>query len=125
MSLKLKNVVTLLKITILVFFCFHANWPFWPCSRLNILLNFTFESYAIRLNLHGHKSILKWWNGGHFGIRCMLEIRLESMQQTELQLKYLINHWHIKSVADCLAYCKKTAQIMSSNTWNKPPQAWT
>ena len=33
---------------ILVFFCFHANWPLWPCSRLNILLNFTFESEAMR-----------------------------------------------------------------------------
>ena len=54
------------KITaILVFFCFHANWPFWPRSRLNILLNFTFESEAIRANLHGNKGILKWrpfWN---------------------------------------------------------------
>ena len=29
---------------ILVFFCLIANWPFWPRSRLNILLNFTFES---------------------------------------------------------------------------------
>ena len=37
---------------ILVFFCFHANWPLWPRSRLNILLNFTFESEAMRANLH-------------------------------------------------------------------------
>ena len=51
--------------TINVFFCSHANWPLWPCSRLNILLNFTFESEAIRANLHGNKRILKWrpfWN---------------------------------------------------------------
>ena len=50
---------------ILVFFCFHANWPLWPRSRLNILLNFTFESEAIRANLHENKRILKWrpyWN---------------------------------------------------------------
>ena len=49
---------------ILVFFCFHANWPLWslwPCSRLNILLNFAFESEAIRANFHGNKRILKWW----------------------------------------------------------------
>ena len=26
--------------------------PLWPRSRLNILLNFTFESEAIRANLH-------------------------------------------------------------------------
>ena len=48
-----------------VFFCFHVNWPLWPRSRLNILLNFTFESEAIRSNLHGNKRILKWrsfWN---------------------------------------------------------------
>ena len=32
---------------ILVFFCFHANWPLWPRSMLSILLNFTFESEAI------------------------------------------------------------------------------
>ena len=36
---------------ILVFFCFHANWPLWPRLRLNILLNLTFESEAIRANL--------------------------------------------------------------------------
>ena len=50
---------------ILVFFCFHANWPLWLRSRSNILLNFTFESEAIRANLHGNKRILKWrpfWN---------------------------------------------------------------
>ena len=50
---------------ILEFFCFHANWPLWPRSRLNILLNFTFESEAIRANLHGNKRVLKWrpsWN---------------------------------------------------------------
>ena len=50
---------------ILVFFCFHANWPLWPRSSLNILLNFTFESEAIRVNLHENKRILKWrpfWN---------------------------------------------------------------
>ena len=35
---------------VLVFFCFHANWPLWPSSRINILLNFTFESEAIRAN---------------------------------------------------------------------------
>ena len=47
---------------ILVFFCFHAKWR---RSRLKILLNFTFESEAIRANLHGNKRILKWqpfWN---------------------------------------------------------------
>ena len=51
--------------TILVFFCFHANWPLWPRSKLNIPLNFTFESEAVRANLHGNKRILKWrpfWN---------------------------------------------------------------
>ena len=50
---------------ILVFFCFHENWPLWPGLRLNILLNFAFESEAIRTNLHGNKRILKWrpfWN---------------------------------------------------------------
>ena len=36
---------------ILVFFCLIANWPFWPSSRLNILLNFTFESEAKTVNL--------------------------------------------------------------------------
>ena len=45
---------------ILVFFCFHATWPLWPRSKLNILLNFTLESEAIRANLHGNKRILKW-----------------------------------------------------------------
>ena len=50
---------------VLVFFCLIANWPFWPRSRLNILLNFTFESEAKRDNLQGNKRILKWqpfWN---------------------------------------------------------------
>ena len=50
---------------ILVFSCFRANWPLWPRSRLNILVNFTFESEAIRANFHGKKRILKWqpfWN---------------------------------------------------------------
>ena len=50
---------------ILVLFCFHANWPLWPRSKLHILLNFTFESEAITANLHGNKRILKWrpfWN---------------------------------------------------------------
>ena len=50
---------------ILVFFCLIANWPFWPRSRLNILLNFTFESEVKRANLQGNKRILKWrpfWN---------------------------------------------------------------
>ena len=45
---------------ILVFFCYIANWPFWPRSGLNILLNFTFESEAKSANLHGNKKILKW-----------------------------------------------------------------
>ena len=45
---------------ILVFFCFQANWPLWPRSRLKILLNFTFESEVIMANLHGNKRILKW-----------------------------------------------------------------
>ena len=43
--------------SILVFFCFHANWPLWPRSRLSILLNFTFESEAIRADLHGSNGI--------------------------------------------------------------------
>ena len=50
---------------ILVFFCLIANWPFWPRSSLNILLNFTFESEVKRANLQGNKRILKWrpfWN---------------------------------------------------------------
>ena len=50
---------------ILVFFCLIANWPFWPRSRLNILLNFTFESEVKGANLQGNKRILKWrpfWN---------------------------------------------------------------
>ena len=50
---------------ILVFFCFHANWPLWPRSRLNILVNFTFEIEVIRANLHGNKRTVKWqpfWN---------------------------------------------------------------
>ena len=43
----------------------QANWTLWPRSRLNILLNLTFESEAIRANLHGNKRILKcrpFWN---------------------------------------------------------------
>ena len=56
---------------ILVFFCFHANWLLWPRPRLNIFLNFTFESKAIRANLHGNKRILKC----HFGIRCIKELK--------------------------------------------------
>ena len=51
--------------SILVFFCLIANWPFWPRSGLNILLNFTFESEVNRANLQGNKTILKWrpfWN---------------------------------------------------------------
>ena len=47
--------------TILVFFCLIANWPFWPCSRSNILLNFTFESEAKWAKLQSNKRILKWW----------------------------------------------------------------
>ena len=46
-------------------FCFHANWPLWPRSRLNNPLNFTFESEAIKADFHGNKRILKWrpfWN---------------------------------------------------------------
>ena len=38
---------------------------FWPRSRLNILLNLTFESEAKRVNLQGNQRILKWrpfWN---------------------------------------------------------------
>ena len=38
----------------LVVFCLIANWPFWPRSRFNILLNFTFEREAKRANLQGH-----------------------------------------------------------------------
>ena len=48
----------------------QANWPLWPRSRLNILLNLTFESEAIRANLHGNKRILKWrpfWNKVYWG----------------------------------------------------------
>ena len=50
---------------ILVFFSLIANWPFWPRSRLNILLNFTFESETNRDNFLRNKRILKWrpfWN---------------------------------------------------------------
>ena len=36
---------------ILVFFGWNANWRFWPRSRLNVVLNFTFESEAKRANL--------------------------------------------------------------------------
>ena len=54
---------------ILVFFCFHANWPLWPHSRLNILLNFPLESEATRATFYGNKKDTK--NGGHFGIRCI------------------------------------------------------
>ena len=53
---------------ILVFFCLIANWPFWPRSSLNILLNFTFESEVKRANSQGNKRILKWrpfWNKVH------------------------------------------------------------
>ena len=53
---------------ILVFFCLIASRPFWPRSRLNILLNFTFESEANGANLQGNKRILKWrsfWNKVH------------------------------------------------------------
>ena len=38
-------------VDILVFFCLIKNWPFWPRSRLNILLNFTFESEVKTANL--------------------------------------------------------------------------
>ena len=50
---------------ILVFICLISNWPFWPHSMLNILLNFMFESEAKVANLQGNKGILKWrpfWN---------------------------------------------------------------
>ena len=50
---------------ILVLLCLIANWPFWPRSSLNILLNFTFESEAKRANWQGNKNLLKWrpfWN---------------------------------------------------------------
>ena len=49
----------------------QANWPLWPRLRLNILLNLTFESEAIRANLHGNKRILKWrpfWNKVYIAI---------------------------------------------------------
>ena len=36
---------------ILVFFCLIANWPSWPRSRVNILLNFTLESEAKKASL--------------------------------------------------------------------------
>ena len=50
---------------ILVFFCLIANWPFWPSSKLNVLLNLMFKSEAKRANLQGNKRILEWrpfWN---------------------------------------------------------------
>ena len=40
-------------------FCLIANWPFWPRSRLNILLNFTFENEAKRANLKEKKKNTK------------------------------------------------------------------
>ena len=45
---------------ILVFFCLMVNCPFWLRSRLNILLNCTFESEAKRGSLQGNKRTLKW-----------------------------------------------------------------
>ena len=39
--------------------CGHCYLRFFPRSRLNILLNFTFESEAIRANLHGNEKILR------------------------------------------------------------------
>ena len=44
---------------------FDYKWPCWPSSRLNILLNSTFESEAKRASLQWNKRILKWlpfWN---------------------------------------------------------------
>ena len=35
-------------------------WPFWPRWRLNIVLNFTFESQALRANLPENERIPKW-----------------------------------------------------------------
>ena len=32
---------------ILEFFCFHANWPLWPRSRLNILFYYVEESVLL------------------------------------------------------------------------------
>ena len=71
---------------ILVFFCFNANWPLRPRLRLNILLNFTFESQAIRANLHGNKSILKWrpfWNKVYY---CY---ELSTLNMVTLLLRYI------------------------------------
>ena len=59
---------------ILVFFCFHANWPLWPHSRLNILLNFTFESEGTK-------------NGGHFGIRCIPHLILIALENNQGRIK--------------------------------------
>ena len=43
--------------------------------KLNILLNFKFESEAIRANLHGNKKSTK--KGSHFGIRCIRRIPVD------------------------------------------------
>ena len=55
---------------ILVFFCFHANWPSWPRSKLNILLNFTFGkkkvlvtvgvAFYLKLFRHLHASYMEY-----------------------------------------------------------------
>ena len=47
---------------ILVFFCLIANWPFWPRSRLNIILNSRFESEAKWANLQGNKYDMVYYN---------------------------------------------------------------
>ena len=48
---------------ILVFFCFHANWPLWPRFQTSNSIEYLTLNDAIRVNLLG----------GHFGIRCMIE----------------------------------------------------
>ena len=50
---------------ILVFFCFHANWPLWPRFQTQNSKEYLTLNEAIRANLHGNKRILKWrpfWN---------------------------------------------------------------
>ena len=83
---------------ILVFFCFHANWPIWPCSKLNILLNFTFESEAIRAILYGNKRILKWrpfWN------QVYVTAYLADTLRSEIYTAYM----HVKSGAYIMDLC--------------------
>lgn len=85
---------------IFLFFCFIANWPFWPRSRQNILLNFTFDNEAKWANLQSNKSMLKWrpfWNMVYTNVNVML-LKNHRSNEGEGKEEKRLHRLHMNSV---------------------------